>query len=82
MPKGKVKQYDVDRGCGSIIGSETGQVFIVYANGIVLEEDKAKLLEGQAVEFDIERNRKIAMAVNVAVLDESGDIHKKCQEAP
>lgn len=68
MPKGKVKEYDVDRGCGSITDFETGQQLTVYANYICLQ-NRNNLKEGQAVEYEIENKRHKNWAINVRALE-------------
>lgn len=67
MPKGKVKEYDVDRGYGVILDFDTGQQLTVYANYINLKKGAA-LQYGQEVEYDIENNRHQDWAVNVRIL--------------
>ena len=65
MAKGKIKEYDSNRGCGTIIASETGQELTVYANNVKAGEN---LQKGQEVEFEIENIRHQNWAVNVRLL--------------
>lgn len=67
MPKGKVKEYDVNRGYGVIVDFETGQQLTVYANYINFKKGET-LQNGQEVECDIENNRHQDWAVNVRIL--------------
>ena len=67
MSKGKVKEYDVTRGCGSIIDMITGQQLMVYANFLKLGEGET-LNKGQEVAYDIENRRHENWAINVTVL--------------
>ncbi len=64
MSKGKVKEYDPDRGCGVIIDAESGQRLTVYANYIKLLKGEI-LHRDQAVEYEIEKNLNKNWAVNV-----------------
>ena len=54
MPRGKVKEYESDRGCGNIVDFDTGQQLTVYANYICLKQGEV-LQEGQKVEYEIEK---------------------------
>jgi len=40
MSKGKVKEYNLDRGYGTVIDFDTGQQLTVYANYINLKKIK------------------------------------------
>ncbi|MDE1920062.1 MAG: cold shock domain-containing protein [Candidatus Omnitrophica bacterium] len=67
MSKGTVKEYNSDRGYGTIIDSATGQDLTVYANFI--EFQKGQILKvGQEVEFDIEYQRSVNWAVHVRIV--------------
>ena len=70
MPRGKVKEYDSDRGCGSIVDFETGQQLTVYANYICLQS-RNNLEEGQDVEYEIENNRHKNWAINVRIVEKN-----------
>lgn len=65
MPNGKVKEYDGDRGCGSIIDT-TGKLLIVYANYVHLAKGET-LTEGQEVSYEIENRRHENWAINVRI---------------
>jgi len=67
MSKGRVKEYDSDRGYGSIIDSGSGQKLLVYANFIDVKECKM-LKEGQEVEYEIEYQRGENWAIHVRSL--------------
>ena len=67
MPKGKVKEYDPDRGCGVIIDFNTGQQITVYANYLDLKKGEV-LKGGQEVEYEVENNRHSNSAINVRIL--------------
>ena len=67
MSKGKMKEYDANRGCGVIIDFNTGQPLTVYANFISLKRGET-LQAGQEVEYEIENNRHINWAINVRIL--------------
>ena len=67
MPKGKVKEYDANRGCGTVIDFDTGRQLTIYANDINLKKEET-LQEGQEVEYELENNRHINWAVNVRIL--------------
>ena len=64
MSKGKVKEYDPERGCGVIIDSDSGQRLTVYANFIKLAKGDT-LHKDQSVEFEVEKNLNNIWAVNV-----------------
>ena len=67
MSKGKVKEYDPNRGCGVIIDFDTGRQFIVYANYINLKIGEF-LKEGQEVEYEKESSRHSDSVINVRIL--------------
>ena len=67
MSKGKIKEYNQERGFGAIIDLETGQEFAVYANYLLLKAGEV-LKKGQEVEYEIENQRNEKWAVNVRVL--------------
>ena len=67
MSKGKVKEYDPNRGYGIIIDFDTGRHFTVYANYINLKEGEM-LKEGQEVEYDKESSRHNDSVINVRIL--------------
>ena len=67
MSKGKVKEYDSNRGYGIIVDSQTGQQLAVYANYINLKKGEI-LKEGEEVEYEIENNRTRNWAINVKIL--------------
>ena len=67
MAKGKVKDYDTNRGYGRIIDSSTGEALTVYANSIDSETGQA-LKEGQSVEYEIEYHRGENWAVYVRIV--------------
>lgn len=63
MAKGKVKWFDSKKGYG-FIASETGEDVFVHFSAIEGTGYKA-LEEGQAVEFDVEKDQKGFKAKNV-----------------
>jgi cold shock CspA family protein len=65
--KGKVKEFSVDRGCGTIVDSASGRQLIVYANNINLKAGEV-LNNGAEVTYDIENKRHEIWAVNVEIL--------------
>ena len=67
MSKGKVKEYNSNRGYGTIIDIDTGQNLTVYANYVLLKKDET-LKSGQDVEYEIQDNRGENWAVNVKIL--------------
>ena len=67
MAKGKVKEYDSNRGCGIIIDFDTGQLLTVYANYISLRIGET-LKKDQNVEYEIENKRNENWAINVIAL--------------
>jgi cold shock CspA family protein len=67
MPKGKVREYDMDHGEGIIVDSNTGQSLIVYANYVCLKHRKI-LHEDQDVEYEIDCSQHRNWAVNVRIL--------------
>lgn len=67
MEKGKVKEYDPDRGFGTIIDDDGGKVHTVYANSITLKPGEV-LKKGQEVEFEIDGHKHRDWAVNVRVI--------------
>ncbi|OGX27082.1 MAG: hypothetical protein A2787_04720 [Omnitrophica WOR_2 bacterium RIFCSPHIGHO2_01_FULL_48_9] len=67
MSKGKIKKYDLERGCGIIIDSATGRQLTVYANYLKLIKGEI-LQEGQPVEYEIENNYNRNWAINVRVV--------------
>ena len=66
MSKGKVRDYDSSRGCGSIVDLATGQHLTVYANYVTLKEGET-LNQGQEVTYDIENKRSENWAINVKI---------------
>ena len=64
MSRGKIKEYHASQGYGSIIDTQSGQTLSVYANYIQLVAGQV-LLQGQDVEYDIERQRNESWAINV-----------------
>jgi len=67
MSKGKVKEYNLDSGYGTVIDFDTGQQLTVYANYINLKKNEI-LKENQEVEYEIENHRGGDWAVNVRIL--------------
>lgn len=66
MSKGKVTEYNSNRGCGRILDSVTGESLVVYANS--LDSETGQLLtEGQLVEYEIEYHRSENWAVYVRI---------------
>lgn len=71
MPKGKVKEYNSNRGFGTIIDDEGEKEHTVYANSVSLNPGEI-LKKGQEVEFEIDGNKhRDNRAVNVRII--SGD---------
>ena len=66
MLKGKVKEYNPSRGCGTIIDSDTKRPHTVYANNIILKKGET-LNENQEVNFEIEHHRNDDWAVDVQI---------------
>ena len=64
MSIGRVKEYDPERGCGSIMDDGSGQKLTVYANYLRLIKGDI-LKAGNEVEYDIEMKRSERWAVNV-----------------
>lgn len=71
MPLGKVKEYDVNRGCGIIIEIPGEEEFVVYANYVYMKRGDS-LKAGQNVEFEKQRQRSAVWAVNVKVVGPQG----------
>jgi cold shock CspA family protein len=67
MHKGKINDYDPNRGYGSIIDSGTGLKLTVYANHTDLKKGEI-LTEGQDVEYEIEYQRSENWAIRVRIL--------------
>jgi cold shock CspA family protein len=67
MSKGKVKEYDLKRGYGTIVDFDTGKQLSVYANYVLLKEGEF-LKEAQDVEYDIETTRHSSWAINVRII--------------
>ncbi len=67
VSKGKVKEYNLDRGYGTVIDVDTGQQLTVYANYINLKKNEI-LKENQEVKYEIENHRGGDWAVNVRIL--------------
>jgi len=70
MSKGKVKEYDSERGYGIIIDFDTGQQLTVYANYISLKKGEI-LKKGDEVEYDTEKSRNGNWAVNVKISEKN-----------
>ena len=68
MPKGVVKEYNSNCGCGIIVDSETGKNLILYANYIIGRREEM-IQEGQFVEYAIEKKRNENWAVNVRFIN-------------
>jgi len=69
MHKGKIKEYSSNRGYGSVIDSNSGEQFTVFANYTDLKEGQV-LKEGQDVEYEIEYQRGGNWAVHVRFVGE------------
>ena len=67
MSKGKVMDYDSNRGCGNIVDFDTGQHLTVYANYITFKDGET-LNKGQEVSYEIENKRNEFWAINVKIL--------------
>ena len=67
MPKGKVKEYNQEKGMGIIIDFDTNQPLTVYANYINLKEGDVLKVD-QQVEYEVEQNRHKNWAINVRIL--------------
>jgi cold shock CspA family protein len=67
MPKGKVKEFSPEHGCGVIIDDDTNQPIAFYANYVLLNAGE-RLAAGQAVEYEIENNRHRHDAINIKIL--------------
>ncbi|HEY5596012.1 MAG TPA: cold-shock protein [Candidatus Bipolaricaulota bacterium] len=64
MPKGTVKWFNDSKGYGFISQENGGEDVFVHFSGIAAEGYKT-LREGQAVEFEIQKDAKGLRAVNV-----------------
>ena len=62
-----MEEYDANRGCGTVVDSQTGQHLTVYANYVNLQDGEV-LRKGQEVEYEIDHSRH--WAVNVGILKE------------
>lgn len=67
MAKGRVKEYDPDRGFGTIIDDDGSKEHIVYANSITLKPGEI-FKKGEMVEFRIDGHRHRDWAVNVRII--------------
>ncbi|HIC96669.1 TPA: cold-shock protein [Candidatus Bipolaricaulota bacterium] len=67
MAKGTVKWFNNSKGYG-FITQDNGEELFVHFSGIKAQGFKS-LREGQAVQFEIERDAKGPRAVNVVTLD-------------
>jgi cold shock CspA family protein len=67
VAKGKVREYDLERGYGVIIDSDTGQQLTVYANYLHLKKGET-LKKDSGVEYEIENERNGPWAVNVRIV--------------
>lgn len=67
MPKGTIKEYDSNRGFGTITDSDTNEQLTVYANYINLNVGETMTID-QKVEFEIENNKHGNWAINVRIL--------------
>lgn len=63
---GHVKSWDTQKGQGTIVDDDTGEVYPVYQSG--LEGGTRHLAPGQAVEFELDGNPRRPEAVLVIVL--------------
>ena len=64
MSKGKVREYDPNRGFGVIIDTETGQQLSVYANYVNLPDGDV-LKKDLEVEYEMKNDRHGNWASNV-----------------
>ncbi len=67
VPRGVVKWFNVEKGYG-FIQQENGNDIFVHYTGIEGDGFR-KLVEGQAIEFEISEGKKGPQAVNVVVVD-------------
>ena len=63
---GHVKWYDVQKGYGFVSDDDSGQEYFVHQSA--LEGGLTELVEGQAVEFELERKAKGDEAAHVLPL--------------
>ena len=63
MAIGKVKWFDVKKGYGFISSDEGDDIFVHYSE--IKSDGFKKLIEGQEVELEIEKNEKGLKARNV-----------------
>lgn len=71
MNKGIVKWFNAQKGYGFISDESGNDVFVHYSN-IIMGVDGAfkKLIDGQKVSYDLGRNEKGNIAINVIAVNE------------
>lgn len=69
MNKGTVCWFNNTKGFG-FITMEDGTAIFVHYSGIISDEKRKSLTDGQTVTFDVEETEKGKQAVNVTVIDE------------
>ncbi|MCK9588418.1 MAG: cold shock domain-containing protein [Terrimicrobiaceae bacterium] len=67
MPKGTVKWFNDKKGFGFIVDPETGEDVFVHFS-VIAAEGHRTLKDGDAVEYEIERNQKGSRAKRVVRL--------------
>ena len=65
MDKGKVKNFNDDRGFGFITDEESGQNFFFHISNITSEDT---IKENDVVEFEVIEGKKGLMAVNITII--------------
>ena len=70
MARGTVLEYDPKTGSGTIVDTETGHRYTVYANYVDIPPGE-HLHPGQPVEFDVHHDKHRHWAVNVHILENS-----------